>query len=86
VVANGRYYLDVCWDQWGVVVEIDGIHHVQALNQVADALRHNDVTLANATVLHLPLLGLRVMPNEFFEQIEQALRAAGCPLPGRRRA
>ena len=81
---NGRYYLDVYWDMWGVVVEIDGIQHLQALNQVTDALRHNDVTLANAVVLHLPLLGLRVMPDEFFAQIEQALLAAGCPVRGRR--
>ena len=21
---DGRYYLDVCWEEWGVVVEIDG--------------------------------------------------------------
>ena len=82
---NGRYYLDAHWDDWGVVVEVDGIHHLEALHQVADALRHNDVTLGNAVVLHLPLLGLRVMPDEFFEQIEQALRTAGCPLPERRR-
>jgi very-short-patch-repair endonuclease len=82
---HGRYYLDVHWDDWGVVVEVDGIHHLEAVHQVADALRHNDVTLGNAAVLHLPLLGLRVMPEEFFAQIEQALRAAGCPLPARRR-
>ena len=25
--AAGRWYLDVCWEQWGVVVEIDGIQH-----------------------------------------------------------
>lgn len=82
---NGRYYLDVHWDDWGVVVEIDGIHHAWAQNLVADALRHNDVTLAHATVLRLPLLGLRVAPDEFFDQIQQALVAAGCRLPDRQR-
>jgi very-short-patch-repair endonuclease len=82
---NGRYYLDASWEDWGVVVEIDGIQHARAVNQVADALRHNEVTLDNATVLHVPLLGLRLAPDDFFEQIEHALRAAGCPLPERRR-
>jgi hypothetical protein len=36
---NGTYYLDVVWDEWGVVVEIDGIHHAWAQNLVPDALR-----------------------------------------------
>ena len=78
--THGRYYLDVIWESWGVVVEIDGIHHSWAGSIVADALRHNDVTLQSATVLRLPLLGLRVAPDEFFAQIETALAAAGCPL------
>ena len=50
---DGRYYLDVVWEEWGVVVEVDGIHHALAQEVVADALRHNDVTLGNLTVLRL---------------------------------
>ncbi|MCF6376615.1 hypothetical protein L2K70_03285 [Nocardioides KLBMP 9356] len=78
---DGTYYLDVCWEQWGVVVEIDGIHHGWATNVVADALRHNAVTLDSSVVLRLPLLGLRVAADDFFAQIEEALRSQGCPLP-----
>jgi very-short-patch-repair endonuclease len=78
--SNGRYYLDVIWDRWGVVVEIDGIHHTWATNVVGDALRQNDLTLTEATVLRLPLLGFRVARDEFFAQIEQALVANGWPL------
>lgn len=74
---NGTYYLDVIWEEWGVVVEIDGIQHSWATNVVADALRHNDVALGNALVLRLPLLGLRIVPDEFFEQIEAALAGRG---------
>lgn len=79
---DGTYYLDVSWEEWGVVVEIDGIQHTWATNVVHDALRHNDVTLDNSVVLRLPLLGLRVAADDFFDQIERALRARGCPLPG----
>lgn len=75
-----RYYLDVFWDDWRVAVEIDGIQHLWAENVVQDALRHNDVTLGDCRVLRLPLLGLRVAPDEFFAQVERALVAAGCPL------
>jgi very-short-patch-repair endonuclease len=78
---NGSYYLDIIWDDWGVVVEVDGIHHSWAQNVVGDALRQNDVTLENATVLRMPLLGLRVAPDEFFAQIGQALADAGWSSP-----
>jgi hypothetical protein len=77
---DGRFYLDVMWEEWGVVVEIDGIQHSWAANVVGDALRQNVLTLSQAVVLRLPLLGFRVAPDDFFEQIEQALVANGCPL------
>jgi very-short-patch-repair endonuclease len=84
--SNGTYYLDLVWDRWGLVVEIDGIQHQWAGQVVGDALRQNAVTLTNATVLRLPLLGLRVAPDEFFAQVVAALEAAGCPIEGRRTA
>jgi very-short-patch-repair endonuclease len=62
------------------VVEIDGIHHEWANQVVADALRHNAVTLDRAIVLRLPLLGLRVAADEFFAQIVEALVSRGCPV------
>ena len=76
---DGRYFLDVYWEEWGVVVEIDGIQHGWVQNVISDALRHNDVTLSDALVLRLPLLGLRVAADDFFEQISEALRSRGCP-------
>jgi len=76
---NGIYYLDVMWEAWGVVVEIDGIQHAWAQNVVGDALRQNDVTLSDAVVLRLPLLGLRIAADDFFDQIEEALLSAGWP-------
>lgn len=77
---NGSYFLDVEFDEWGLVVEIDGVHHSWASQIVPDALRHNDVTLQGDVVLRFPVLGLRVAPDDFFAQIEAALVAAGCPI------
>lgn len=74
---NGTYYLDLCWEDWNVVVEVDGIQHSWVSQIVGDAIRQNDITLQGARVLRLPLLGLRVAPDDFFDQIEQALRQAG---------
>ena len=36
-------------------------------------------TLDNLTVLRLPVLGLRVAADEFFDQVERALLDAGWP-------
>lgn len=79
--GRGSIYLDLRWKRWKVVVEVDGIHHLGAQQVVSDALRQNSVALSGDTVLRLPLLGLRACPDDFFEQICEALRAAGCPLP-----
>ena len=73
---QGRYYLDLHWPDLGVVVEIDGIHHAWAENVVGDALRQNALALDGDIVLRLPLLGLRIQPDDFFAQIAQALDAA----------
>lgn len=80
VVREGRgrrYFLDVYWEEWGVMVEVDGIHHSWASQVVGDALRQNDLVLQGDAVLRLPLLGLRVAPDDFFAQIGEALRSGG---------
>lgn len=74
---NGKYYLDFRWPQWGVVVEVDGIQHAWATQVVGDALRQNALAMSGDVVLRLPLLGLRVAPDDFFGQIREALQRAG---------
>lgn len=74
---DGRYYLDVRWIRFRVVVEVDGIQHVFAQTVVPDAFRQNEVSLGGDTVLRLPLLAFRVAADEFFNQIERALVANG---------
>ena len=78
---SGSYYLDFRWSRWQVVVEVDGIQHAWAQQIVGDALRHNRIALSGDTVLRLPVLGLRVCPDDFFDQIADALREAGCVIP-----
>lgn len=80
---NGSYFLDFRWKRWGVVLEVDGIHHTWVQNLVADALRHNSIALDGDTVLRLPVLGLRLCPDAFFEQVEVALLRAGWTPMGR---
>jgi len=74
---RGRIYLDVYWDEFRVVVEIEGIHHDAPENAVDDSLRQNDLTIKRNAVLRIPLIGLRTCPDEFMDQVEAMLRAAG---------
>jgi hypothetical protein len=75
--AQRRYYLDLYWPQFRLVVEVDGIHHSWVENLVGDALRQNALSLDGDTVLRLPLLGLRLEPDAFFAQIHAGLVAGG---------
>jgi very-short-patch-repair endonuclease len=75
--SRGRMFLDARWSRWGVVAEIDGVQHSELRVNLHDALRQNDIVLGGDIVLRLPLLGLRVAPDEFFQQIERALVSRG---------
>lgn len=71
VTSSGRVYLDAEWD--GLVVEIDGGHHLLGLNPTEDALRANEVSLGSSRVLRIPLLGLRLEPGRFMDQVARGL-------------
>ena len=70
--SRGRVYLDVAWEDVGLVVEVDGGHHAAALAPVDDALRQNDVVLEGSTVLRIPVIGLRLAPDRFLDQVVRA--------------
>lgn len=70
--ARGRVYLDAAWEDIGLVVEVDGGHHLLALAPIDDALRQNDVTLSGDVVLRIPVLGLRLTPDSFMDQVVRA--------------
>lgn len=68
---RGRVYLDVSWDDVGLVVEIDGGHHALALNPIDDALRQNERVVAGDRVLRIPVIGLRLAPEQFLLQVSR---------------
>ncbi|MCA0292471.1 MAG: endonuclease domain-containing protein [Actinobacteria bacterium] len=70
---KGRIYLDVAFE-CGLVVEIDGVQHSLGLAPVDDALRANAVTLQNRRVLRIPVLGLRLDPGAFLDQVAHGIR------------
>ncbi|NED95553.1 hypothetical protein G1H11_09525 [Phytoactinopolyspora alkaliphila] len=66
---RGRVYLDVYWDQWGVVVEIEGAQHLDPATSINDALRQNELFIHGDGVLRLPVIGLRLEPDAFMNQV-----------------
>jgi len=76
-LGHGVVYVDTEWTGFGLLVEIDGIHHADAPAMIADALRQNDLTNDRKIVLRFPVLGLRTDPGRFLAQIRTALLSLG---------
>lgn len=72
---RGTVYLDVRWDAVSLVVEIDGSQHAWGLASTDDQLRQNDVVISGDRVLRMTLMGLRLMPEVFMDQVSAAFRA-----------
>ena len=70
-------YLDVAWDDIGLVIEIDGSQHFSGLTATDDSFRANVVTLGAQRVLRMTLVGLRLRPDEFMDQVVAAHRQLG---------
>lgn len=71
---QGRIYLDVRWDEARLVGEIDGAQHRQGLAVTSDNLRRNHLLMAGDVVLTIDLVGLRLRPDVFMDQVVAAYR------------
>ena len=81
-VGAGRVYLDVVWEEVGLVVEIDGSQHQWGLAWTDDQFRQNALVISGDRVLRMTLMGLRLAPGRFMDQVcaahaTFALRRAG---------
>ncbi len=72
-----RRYLDAYFDEWKLVVEIDGAHHMNVGQMWDDTRRQNDLELAGYVVLRYPAFVVRQNPETVLAEIRQALTAAG---------
>lgn len=72
---GGRIYLDVWFEEHRLAVEIDGAGHLWGLSGVDDALRANEVVIDGDRVLRVNILGWRLTPEAYLDQVEAALRS-----------
>ncbi|MDX6198702.1 MAG: hypothetical protein QOJ79_1853 [Actinomycetota bacterium] len=77
---DGRYYLDVAWDDYDLVAEIDGSHHRDVTQWEADVLRHDELVIGGDKVLRLLSWWVRDKPELVLDLLRRALISAGwCP-------
>ena len=70
-------YLDAIWDRARLIVEIDGIHHMEPLQYWDDMNRDNDLTIDGYRVLRFPAWVVRRHPDFVAAKIREALGLAG---------
>lgn len=76
--ASGRRRcLDLCWPDYGLVVEIDGGLHREVRRWLDDLLRQNEIVLGGQLVLRFATVVVRATEPVFVEQIGAGLRRGG---------
>jgi len=73
-----RRYIDVAWDRWKVMVEIDGAQHMDVLEYWDDMERGNDFEIDGYLLLRFPAWVVRRHPEYVARKIREALRRSGC--------
>ena len=70
-------WIDAAWEDWKVIVEIDGAQHIEAQQYWDDMDRENDLKLDGYVVLRFPAWLVRRHPDHVAATILRALRKAG---------
>ncbi len=58
-----------------LIVEVDGMQHLDAVVRIDDEWRENEFTLQGVPMLHISSLALRVDPERVYAQLRRALQA-----------
>ena len=74
---DGRCFLDVGWDDYGLFGEIDGTHHRNAAQWEADVLRTNELVIGGDRVLRLLSWWVRDRPDLVIDVVTRALISCG---------
>jgi very-short-patch-repair endonuclease len=81
--ASGRRrWLDAVWEAARLIVEVDGSHHMEAMQYWADTDRDNDFTLEGYRVLRFPAFAVRYNPDHVARKVRNALRQVSPPMTG----
>jgi very-short-patch-repair endonuclease len=73
-----RRYIDVVWEKWKVVAEIDGKQHEEPLQRWDDYQRDIDLQIDGYRILRFPAWAVRTHPDLIAAQLRRVLGEA-CP-------
>jgi very-short-patch-repair endonuclease len=79
--AGRRRWVDAVWEAARLIVEVDGIHHLDADQYWADMDRGNDFTVDGYRILRFPAFVVRYQAGYVAEKIRGALRSPGPARP-----
>lgn len=74
---NRRRWIDVVFEEWKVIVEIDGAQHIRPLDQWDDMERDNDMSADGYEILRFPAWVVRAQPDYVARKIIEALQRHG---------
>lgn len=72
-----RRWIDVMWDEWKIIVEIDGAQHADPLQRWEDMERDNGLEIGGYHTLRFPAWLVRNDPEHVAREILSALRRNG---------
>lgn len=74
---DGTWYLDAEWEDFALVVEVDGAQHAELLAREADDVRRNALEVGGRRVLRFSSWQLRHRRDESMALLRQGLVAGG---------
>lgn len=74
---DGRYFLDVDWQRYGVAAEVEGRHHFEVLSWDGDLDRHNEITAEGRRLLHFTSFTIRHRQDRVGDILTRALFGPG---------
>jgi hypothetical protein len=75
--ADGRYYIDNDWPDFGIRAEIHGIPHSEVRNWDHDLLRQNDITIAGGGLLVFSSYAIRHLDRVVSDQLARLFATRG---------
>lgn len=74
---DGRYYLDVAWDELDLAVEVHGSQHQAVRQWDADVLRSNEIVIGGRHLLVFTSYAVRHEPDVIVEQLRRMFLSLG---------
>ena len=74
---QGRIYLDVHWDGYGVSLEVNGAGHGILTQAMSDEIRAMDIQVEGDAAVQVSSVTIRVDPKPFVEALGRLLRSRG---------